>query len=505
VPRTPPASSLTHGIGLDLRKLIADGYKLDADYTNTDFLKGLVEDDGLYYYLGRICVPNDPKLRQIILREAHDAPCGGHLGTAKTKHRVTTLFWWPAMGTTIAKYVATCPVCQRAKPVNLKKAGLLQPLPVPEGPPWTEVTMDFVDLPMSDEGHDCVLTVCCRLTKMVHFFPTYRTLTAEGLARLWITNIHPLHGLPAVIYSDRDKLYTSNFWRELHRLVGTKLRMSTAYHPQTDGQTERAHRTLIEVLRCYVAAHQKDWENYLGMITFAYNSSVHPSTGNTPFYLIYGYQPKTPLDLATDIDSAPTTVLQRLDELKQALAAARSTLAEVRDKATAQANKHRRDLEFAVGQEVLLSTENIAFPVELAPKLIPRYIGPFKVTKRIGDVNYELKLPNTMKIHNVFHVSLLRSHQVTTTAEFPLPRQFNRPPPVSGDDEWEIEAITDMKIVDGVRLFKVHYKGYDINEARFIPEHFVRAPVLVTEYLRRVADAAARLPKPRAQRRPGKR
>ena len=223
-----------------------------------------VDAAGLLHYtaggVDRVYIPTG--LRDDMLREAHDAVMSGHLGMEKTMERLARVAFWPHMERDVRQYVRSCDSCQRCKPSNLKPPGLLRPLPIPSQG-WECIAMDFIiRLPKTSSGHDSVLTVVDRLTKMAHFLPTTTNVTAEAAAKLFFAGIVRLHGLPVSIVSDRDPKFTSAFWRELFRLTGTSLDMSTARHPQTDGQSERMNRTLEEMLRAY-AVEMPNWDDIL--------------------------------------------------------------------------------------------------------------------------------------------------------------------------------------------------------------------------------------------------
>jgi hypothetical protein len=202
----------------------------------------------------RLYIPADGKLRAKILYECHDAPSSGHLGISKTVHAVTQLFFWPGMQRDIIKYVRSCEACQRNKPSHQVPTGLLQSLSIPESP-WTDVSMDFiVSLPKSRAGFDAIVVFVCRLTKQFHAVPMHTEDTASDVAKLFIREVVRHHGLPRSIVSDRDSRFIANFWKCLWDCLQTKLDMSTSYHPESDGQTERANRTIEDMLRSYVSS-----------------------------------------------------------------------------------------------------------------------------------------------------------------------------------------------------------------------------------------------------------
>jgi hypothetical protein len=230
------------------------------------------------------------------------------------------------MPTAVKKYVQTCDSCQRMKASNQKAAGALQPLPIPDRN-WESVSMDLiVDLPVTARGHDSVIVFVDRLSKMTHFAPCSKSISIVDLATIFVK----LHGFQKSLVLDRDPKFTSQFLTDLCKLFGTKLRMSTAFHPQTDGQTERMNRILEDALRHYVSPTQTDWDLYLALLEVAVNNAVQDSTNETPFMLNYGQHPHTPLTLDVPVRSAPAQNMAgdmrvRLADAKRSLQSAHRT------------------------------------------------------------------------------------------------------------------------------------------------------------------------------------
>lgn len=235
----------------------------------------------------RLCIPAHNMSIQRILREAHDSPSGGHLGIEKTLKAAASRFYWKRMSKSVKDYITSCDSCQKRKSEGKKRQGLLQPLPIPNDT-WREVSMDFITkLPSSAaDGNDTILTIVDRLSKMAHFSAMKETDTAEEVAKIFIRDVFRLHGMPEGIVSNRDPRFTGKFWACLWKELGTKLRMSIAYHPETDGQSERTNRTIEEILRHYVNNNKTNWEHWLPTAEFAYNSAVNSSTGYSPFQAV---------------------------------------------------------------------------------------------------------------------------------------------------------------------------------------------------------------------------
>jgi hypothetical protein len=341
--------------------------------------------------------------------------------------------------------------------------------------------MDFiVSLPSATgTANDCILVVVDRFTKLAKFIPCHTTITAAQCVDLFLQNwVWQWGGLPYSIVSDRDSKFTSRLWQEFMEIWSVKSKMSTAFHPQTDGQTERMNRTLEEMLRHVINPAMDNWEQVLPQLQFAYNSSVQASTRVTPFMAAYGHEPRSPLT-PVDAKSSPIShpaVSVLLEELSAVHARVKAALALAQQRQTSYANRSRRETEFAVGDGVLLSTQNLHMkgPKDkklMAKKLLPRYIGPFEIEARVGRVAYKLKLPPGWKIHPVFHVSLL--------VPWHIGFRHGAPPPVmmleDGSVEYEVEQILDADIdaKGKARRYLVKWLGYGYEHNSWEPVRFV--------------------------------
>uniref|UniRef100_A0A670JYV5 Gypsy retrotransposon integrase-like protein 1 n=1 Tax=Podarcis muralis TaxID=64176 RepID=A0A670JYV5_PODMU len=251
---------------------------------------GLEVKDGALYYKGALYIP-EGDLRGRILKQLHDNPTAGHFGQHKTMLLVTRQFWWPRVREDVKEYVHGCQRCQRAKGERAAPAGLLEPLPTPERP-WEVVSIDFMtDLPKA-RGKTAVMVVADLMTKMCHFIACSHAVSAEETAKLFVEHVFRLHGAPLRILSDRGRQFTSRFWRKLMSLLDVKVSFSTARHPETNGQAERANSILQQYLRCYVNERENDWVDKLALAEFAYNNAEHMSTGMSPFMANYGCHPR---------------------------------------------------------------------------------------------------------------------------------------------------------------------------------------------------------------------
>lgn len=455
---------------------IQDAYQHDPYYDNP--VGYLAHHDGLWYLGDRIAIPNSPELRKEIMYEYHDSPSAGHLGVTKTIRNVSRRFWWPHMHRTIRAYIRVCSSCQRRKPSNQLPGGLLQPLPTPNYK-WEQITMDLItDLPPTKTGYDSIVTFVDRLSKQVHFAPTTKTVDAPNLAKIFRQHIFRHHGMPKVIISDRDDKFTSAFWRSLFGAVGTELRFSTAYHPQTDGQSERANRTLEDILRHYINPLQDDWDDKLDLAEFAINNSVNPTTGYTPFYLAYGLHPPTALDLATNPLVPASDGF--LTEIKEALDHARHNITEAQLRQADYANRQRRDVTFQPGDKVRLSTNNLRLPSTMTKKFADKYIGPLEVEKQINPVAYKLKLPSTLRIHPVFHVSLLQPWHTASDIPHPDTTVYRPPPVVPEDNQWLVDRLLDKRTYRGTVQYLVRWLGYGPEEDSWVNKEGVEDSLIET-------------------------
>jgi hypothetical protein len=312
------------------------------------------------------------------------------------------------MKTAVHKFVQGCQTCIQAKPDRSSYPGKLQPLSVPTEA-WETISMDFIKgLPRSDRA-DCILVVVDKFTRYAHFIPLSHPYTASSVAAVFLKEVYKLHGLPASIIFDRDPVFTSHFWQSLYKLSGTSLKLSSSYHPQTDGQTERVNKCLETYLRCFVHAYPRKWKAWLAFAEFWYNTSLHSWLGCSPFEALYGRQPRL-LGL-----EPPTAASGDLDKWLQERAAMNTlirqylTRAQVRMKK--QTDKNRSKHEFSVGTFVYLKLQpymQSSVMPRANQKLSFKYFGPFKIVERIGSAAYRLLLPDSSSIHSMVHMSQLK-------------------------------------------------------------------------------------------------
>lgn len=401
---------------LEARELLAQ-LSLDASSRPPFQLR-----NGLIYYKDRVWLGSNVLLQQQVISALHDSPVGGHSGSPATYQKLRPLFYWPSMKSAILRYVQSCAICSQAKLDRAAYPGLLQPLPVPRSS-WEVVSMDFVEgLPLSGSAN-AILVVVDKFSKYNHFLPLKHPFSASSVARLFMDNIFKLHGMPLRIVSDRDKVFTSRFWQLLFQLSGTELRMSTTYHPQTDGQTERVNQCLETYLRCFAHACPRKWSCWLSLAEFWYNSSYHSSLGRTPFEVLYGFPPRyIGLDIAAASPVPEFSKWLEEGELMHDLVCQHLLRAQARMKK--QADLKRSERQFAVGDLVYLKLQpyvQSSVARRAHHKLAFRFFGPYRVLARVGKVAYRLQLPEGAAVHPVFHVSQLKQSAGTEVVSQSLP------------------------------------------------------------------------------------
>ena len=281
-------------LAVEIAKALDNGDKqLTGKHSHSVPLGECIMENGLLYLYGLLYVPHNETMYREILHAHHGHPAARHPGRAATYELVSRNYWWPGMRKTIPRYLANCDTCARIKPVHHAPYGLLKPMQVPVTR-WSSVSMDFITgLPKSGpQQHDAILVIVDRLTKMAHYIPTHESVTSEGTARLYFDNIFRLHGLPDSLISDRSTHFTSGFSRALCKIVGITQNLSTSFHAQTDGQTERVNAILEQYLWGYINYQQDNWTEILTMAEFAYNNTVSATTGITSFFAFYGQHPR---------------------------------------------------------------------------------------------------------------------------------------------------------------------------------------------------------------------
>jgi hypothetical protein len=425
---------------------------------DSDSWDDYILEDGLLYFQGRITVPDDINIKREILSACHDGITAGHFGIFKTHELVSRSYYWPNLRHFVKRFVTTCDICQRNKTVRHKPYGLLQPLPIPETP-WSSISMDFIVQLPSSNGHTAILVVVDRMTKMAHFIPTRDDIDAAETVSLLMSRVFSLHGLPDDIVSDRGATFTAQFTREFMLALKIKQNLSTAFHPQTDGQTERTNATLEQYLRCFINYQQDDWSSLLPMAEFSYNNTVHASTNQTPFFALTGFHPRFHVDVPR-VAASTSKSYARLDQLKSIQEDLRFHIASAQESQERYYNQHHQPHpDYQPGDKVWLLRKNIK-TIRPSDKLDVVRLGPYSIIEAINSRAYRLDLRGQLpRTHPVFHVSLLEPYVAND-----IPGRVLPPPPaveIDGHDEFEIESILDSRIRYRKLQYLVKWVGYD--------------------------------------------
>jgi len=427
---------------------------------------------------GRLVIPSEETLKQEILQLLHDAPTAGHPGRDETFVQVSDAYWWPGMRTWITDYVAGCAVCQQNKNITHRKRTPLYRIPTPKDAlPFQQIALDLITGLPPNGPYDSILTIVDHgCSRAAVFLPCATTVTGPGVAQLYFDNVYRWFGLPSKVISDRDPRFTSHFGRALMNKIGAKQNLSTAFHPQTDGLSKRKNQWVEQYLRLVANAQQGDWSRWLTVASAVHNDHMNATLGTTPSETLLGYRPILHPDQKVETNNQ--AVEQRLETMTQKRAQAIAAINKTANKSPTPTE------QFKVGDQVWLEASHLKLPYH-TPKLAPRRQGPFRVSKVISPVAYQLTLPLSWGIHNVFHASLLLPYK-ETTAHGP---NFERPPPdlVEDAEEYEVETIVNHRFYGRQRhlQYLIKWKGYPSSDNTWEPEENVHAEDLVREYHRR--------------------
>ena len=442
---------------------------------------------------GRLWVPNE-KLRTWLIEEAHARPGAAHCGANKLRKLLAARYYWKGLGSDCVRYVANCRTCRRTTVPRDKTPGLLQPLPVPDRP-WQHVAADFKNFPKDSQGYDAVCVVIDRLTKRTITLPTTRDITSQGFAELYYDRVWRLYGFPETLLTDRGPQFTADFAKELGQLCGVKQKLSTAGHPQTDGQTENYNQWLDQRLRPFINHYQNDWSRWLPAMDFAQATLPHESTGISPYELELGFPARLPYDWREHEGehgpSEPETMGARAAReyarrCHAAWAKARETLQAAQARQKKQADRKRREPDFGVGDFVYVARKGWQTD-RPSPKLDLQAAGPFKILEQVGH-SYRLELPAHVKIHDVLHADRLRKAPMN-----PLPGQDETPEPpvtIEGQEEWEVRGIRASRVFRNKLQYRADWKGYDADEAFYDAEGFKGCPHKLRQFHSQNPNAA---------------
>ena len=482
-PESDPSLSAYESLAEQLFNRIREGIRVDGSVrTNEQLTKyGLVESKGLLWKQNLLYVPKYRGLRDDILYWHHDVPWCGHLGIHKTVNLVQRQFWWPGMAQDIKDYVQSCYKCQSGKPDRRCRRVPLTFIEAPNAC-WRTLGVDLIaDLTPTASGYNAILVFCCHLSKMVRVIPTKSTLTTEGFVDLFFKEIFPHYGFPAKIVSDRGSQWNSEFFRALCDRADIRLSLSTAYHPNTNGLTERTNEMVETALRHYVGPEHTDWDKYLPFVEFALNDSVKDSTGTTPYKMNRVTVPLAPFQavqrriarssnltapqaevaswVGMSMPSGERTFVQAQEEFARARRSVhwvKCKMKEMHDRQGVASHSYK------TGDLVWLSSKHISLRhPSLRHKFSPKFYGPMKVIETSSNGSTVLlELPASLKIHP--RVSVSRVKPCKEREGFQV-----EPVTINSELEWEVEAILDHKVMrpkakkrQGFVEFRIKWKGH---------------------------------------------
>jgi hypothetical protein len=405
--------------------------------------------------------------QETIIQQHHDDPVHGHPGITRTMELIRRNYEFPNMKDKVTSFIAKCADCQKNKHSTHAPYGEMQAMELPSKP-WEDISMDFVTgLPVSRDpatqvSYNAILVVVCRHIKQVELSPFRNDFTAAQLAHIMNDRVFRHHGIPKSIISDRDKLFTSNFWTAFLAAIGTQRKLSTAFHPQTDGQTERTNRTMKAYLRIYVNQQQNNWVSLLPMAQMAHNNMLSESTGQTPFYANHGRHPN--LFTRTFPSLKTEAAIATADEMKKVQESLNATLEKAQRQSISYVNKKRKTApQLKKGDKVYLLTKNLR-TTRPSKGLDHVKVGPFLILNQKGPVTYTLDLPPDAKIHPRFHVNMLEP----ADPETPLQKTFHYE--VQEDNVFEVEKILAHRTSNNGKEYLIKWLGYPDSDNTWEPD-----------------------------------
>jgi hypothetical protein len=441
--------------------------------------------NGLLLWQERLVVPTEGTLRAQLLNEVHAQVSTAHPGISKTKLLVAQNYWWKGLSSDVSDYVHSCRACRKATVPRDRTPGYLHSLPIPDRP-WQHVSMDYKSFPAAKDGLDNLFVVVDRFCKQAVSIPCSKSANARDMARMYIERIYCRYGAPQTIVSDRGPQFISSFWNEFTRILGVKLKLSTAYHPQTDGQTEIVNQYIDLRLRPFINYYQDDWPELIPMVDYAQLTLPHESLGMmSPFEVQYGYKPNTSWNWEP-AEEAPKNAREKLNReeaqayaqrMHKAWEKAKECLQRTQEVHARSANKRCRSVDFGVDDYVYVLAKNWRRERPSA-KLDSQMEGPWPIIAQEGH-SFRLGLPSSMKIHPVFSADRLRKAK-----DAPLPGQVAEkaePIVVQDELEWELEEVLACKLERGKLKYRARWVGweedpewYPASDLKYAP-HLLRA------------------------------
>ena len=422
----------------------------------------------------------------------------GHPGIEKTQEIIQRDFWWPQMKNDLTKYIKACQKCQRAKPDRTKRAAPLHPHNIPEGP-WEVISVDLMGPLPESQGYDMIMVVVDRFSKYAYFLPTNATVTSKGIARLFINHVFRDHGFPIKVISDRGTQFVSRFMKELYGALGIKGNPSTAYHPQTDGQTEHVNQEVKEFLTIFVNNKQDDWSEWLPIAQFCHNDRQHSATKHSPFFLNYGRHPRKGIEPLPNLTvPAVETLLKNMTNARDKASVA---LKEAAERMKIQYNKNRQQArQYKKGDKVYINAEHL--PTQRASKkLDQKYYGPYEVVEAVGPSAYRIRIPASWRTYNVFNEILLKPYHAP---HYPRQKAIEKEKRdeqegEATENEYEVEDLLDSRISKkgrGRLEYLVKWKNYPREDASWEPkDNLANAQEIVDEFHKKFPNAPRRIRK----------
>ena len=515
------SSSYSILVGISDEELISwkEGYATDPHFSNLlsnlrketkwnnpAFPQYHYGENGLIYFEdwngnNKLCVPKD--LQTKIMSEVHDSISeGAHAGYYKTYNRIASTYYWPRMSRSIKTFVSTCDICQKSKPRRHAPIGLLRPIPIPSRP-FEVISMDFIpELPESN-GFDNILVIVDKLTKYGIFIPCSTNINEEDTAKLFFKHIIAQYGLPRQVITDRDSRWRNDFWGEICRLMGTKRSLTTAYHPQADGQTEILNQTIEIALRAYIGPSRNDWEQHLDALSLAYNSSPHTATTFAPAYLLRGFTPVTFSTLLNPPSHIPQPsswdsgeglsqkAIEMWENFESDRTRAKEALLLSQVHQQRAYNKGRLVKEFNEGDLVVLNPHSLDLlktEKGRGNKLLMRYDGPFEIICKLSPVTYQLRLPASYGIHPILNIAHLEEYKPSPSTLGNRPTKRLNHQDFDVLPEFEVDAIVGerlrkTRVGRRTREFKVRFTGYGPEFDEWLPPRNLRnAPELLAHW-----------------------
>lgn len=433
------------------------------------------KEGGLLLHQQRLYVPNQDDLRVRLLDEIHQQLSTAHPGKTKTKQLLKERYYWEGWSRDVERYVDNCMTCKRTNARRDRPPGLLKSLPAPDRP-WQHLSMDFCSLPKDKKGYNSIFVIVDRFSKRYISLPCYKTTGAEDMAKLFIEHVYRWKGPPDTIVSDRGGQFVSEFWKAMCNVLHVKLKLSTADHPQTDGQTENANQIIEQRLRPFVNHYQDDWSEKLPMMDFAGALLVGESTETSPFLIDSGYTPRTSFDWTSNLNGTAieANAQQRLQQLQETWDWVQERIRTAQARQQRNANRSRREVDFDVDDMIMVSTKNwnTGRP---SKKLDYQWAGPFRILAKEGNA-FRIDLPASIKVHPVINPEHLRR---ASTSE-PLPGQHADalpPTTVNDQNEWEVEEILASRLRYRKLQYRAKWVGYDDDPNWYPARDFKNSPV----------------------------